>query len=406
MGADLFEEKFDGAVWALDHLPGDPLPPPGPNRPEMDTDLCHALTALIEHGHEGPFQVLGAEKCALMVLRSDWSWLRGHAANLGLDEGDPLPHADDTEHPSPFPTGRPPAVETEAELERALTALDTQGFPERAFALCKESGRRLLAAVLSARAYDAPAAWAAENAPKKVLRGLLSEVVLAVQQVRLTGRTREPKVNSGFLPDIGRIRSGRCPRAVHGDKALTLPLSVRRVVRGEHGTRVESEVVLPRAEHSRTWEDTPEKEPQAPAAPQEEAPQPSPDGHADGPPDGSTGGTMYVPADGPPSRGGVPGQLATIRWEGFSHAWDDLGNRYLMLFEVEKGQPGLSWFLGTEVITQTLFPALAEDATQLVLTNPGHLISRAPTIDGQVSGRPSVRTVPDGNTVTVELRRG
>ena len=401
MGADLFEDKFDGAVWALGHLPGDPLPPPGPNRPRMDADLHSALTALVEHGYDGPFQVLGAEHCALMVLRRDWSWLRGHAANLGLDEGDPLPHSDDTEHPSPFPSGRPPAVETGAELERALTALETQGFPDRAFTLCRESGRQVLAAVLSARAYDGPAAWAAEHVPKKVLRGLLLEVVLAIQQIRLTGRTREPKVNSGFVPDVGEVRSSRRPRAVHGDKALTLPLSVRRVVRGEHGTRVESEVVLPKAENSRTLEG-----PAEPATPEGLAAQPPPDGQSDGFPDGSTGGTMYGPAGGSPQRSGVPGQLATIRWEGFSHAWDDLGNRYLMLFEVEKGQPGLSWFLGTEVVTQTLFPALAEDATQLMLTSPGHLVSRAPTIDGQVSGRPSVRTVPDGNTVTVELRRG
>lgn len=405
MGADLFEDKFDGAVWALDHLPGDPLPPPGPDRPEMDADLHRALTALVEHGHDGPFQVLGAQHCALMVLRSDWSWLRGHAGDLGLDDGDPLPHADDTEHPSPFPPGRPLAVETEADLERALRALDTQGFPDRAFALCRESGRQVLAAVLSARAYDRPAAWSAEHAPKKVLRGLLSEVVLAVQQIRLTGRIREPKVNSGFLPDVGEVRSSRRPRAVHGDKALTLPLSVRRVVRGEHGTRVESEVVLPKAENSRTLEG-----PSEPATPQSVAPKPSPDGLSDEFSPGSTGGTMYGPAVGPsagaPNRSGVPGQLATIRWEGFSRAWDDLGNRYLMLFEVEKGQPGLSWFLGTEVVTQTFFPTLAEDATQLILTSPGHLVTRAPTIDGQVSGRPSVRTVPDGNTVTVELRRG
>lgn len=404
MGADLFEDKFDGAVWALDHLPGDPLPPPGPNSPEMDADLRRALTALVEHGHDGPFQVLGAEHCALMVLRSEWSWLRGNAANLGLNEGDPLPHADDTEYPSPFPTGRPPAAETGAELERALTALDTQGFPDRAFVLCRQSGRQVLAAVLSARAYDGPAAWAAEHVPKKVLRGLLSEVVSAVQQIRLTGRVREPKVNSGFVPDVGRIRSNRRPRAVHGDKALTLPLSVRRVVRGEHGTRVESEVVLPKAENSRTLE-----EPAEPA-PEGADPQSSPEGASDGLPEGSRSGTMYGPTAGPsggaPPRGGVPGQLATIRWEGFSHCWDDLGNRYLMLFEVEKGQPGLSRLLGTEVVTQTLFPALADDAAQLMLTSPGHLVSRAPTVDGQVSGRPRVRTVPDGNTVTVQLRRG
>lgn len=405
MGADLFEDKFDGAVWALDHLPGDPLPPPGSDRPEMDTDLHHALTALVEHGHDGPFQVLGAEHCALVVLRRDWSWLRGHAADLGLDGGGPPPHTGNTERPSPLPPGRPPAVETEAELARALTVLNTRGYPDRAFALCRGSGRQALAAVLSARAYDRPAAWSAEYAPKKVLRGLLAEVVLALQQIRLTGRIRESKVSSGFLPDIGAVRSIRRPRAVHGDKALTLPLSVRRVVRAEHGTRVESEVVLPKAENSRTLEG-----PSEPATPQSVAPRSLAEGPGDGFPEGSTGGTMYGPTVGPlggaPHRSGVPGQLATIRWEGFSRAWDDLGNRYLMLFEVEKGQPGLSWFLGTEVVTQTLFPTLAEDATQLMLTSPGHLVSRAPTIDGQVSGRPSVRTVPDGNTVTVELRRG
>ena len=50
--------------------------------------------------------------------------------------------------------------------------------------------------------------------------------------------------------------------------------------------------------------------------------------------------------------------------------------------------------------------SLADDAAQLLLTSPGHLVSRAPTVAGRVSGRPRVRTVPDGNTVTVELRRG
>ncbi|WP_051051021.1 hypothetical protein [Nocardiopsis salina] len=540
MGADLFEDKFDGAVWALERLPADPLPPPGPNRPEIDADLHRALTALVEHGHDGPFRVLGAEHCAFMVLRSDWSWLRSHSGNLGLDDGDPLPHADGplatdvsgasgapddpdvshavgradvfdgsegsgradpadvtdptgptdaidgvdavgpaarrnlaadpeypdgfgsadgfrgadraervdsadrparadpSESPSPFPPGRPPVVESEADLERALAALDSQGFPDRAFALCRENGRKALAAVLSARAYDRPVAWLVEHAPKKVLRGLLSEVVMAVQQVRLTERVPERHVNSGFLPGIGEVLSRRRPRSVRGEKTLTLPTSVRRVVRGEHGTRVETEVVLPKAENSRTLEGPDGSEqteggdgasapggaessegPGARGEPVSGSPGPVGDGDRGSADDSTSGssGSMFGPSSGPhggsvPSadpvvgpRRGMPGQLATIRWEGFSRAWDDLGNRYVMLFEVEKGQPGLSSFLGTEVVTQTFFPALAEDAGQLMLLNPGHLVTRAPTIDGQVSGRPSVRTVPDGNVVTVNLRK-
>lgn len=265
---------------------------------------------------------------------------------------------------------------------------------------------------------------------------------MAVQQVRLTERIPERNVNSGFLPDIGAVVSRRRPRSVRGEKTLTLPTSVRRVVRGEHGTRVETEVVLPKAENSRTLEG-PDGSEQAEGGDGAEASE-SPDGDADrgsavgagnsgagssggsggatgsgddSDPTTSTTGSMFGPSSGPHTgnvhsgepvvgpRRGVPGQLATIRWEGFSRAWDDLGNRYVFLFEVEKGQPGLSAFLGMEVVTQTLFPSLAEDATQLMLLNPGHLVTRAPTIDGQVSGRPSVRTVPDVNVVTVNLRK-
>src|SRR5699024_3079021 len=91
-------------------------------------------------------------------------------------------------------------------------------------------------------------------------------------------------------------------------------------------------------------------------------------------------------------------------WEGFSRAEDDLGNRYLILCQVEKGRPGLCRFLGSEMLTQTLFPALVPDARRRFLTNPGHVITHASTVDGQIRGRPRTYMVTDGSVVTVELR--
>src|SRR5699024_3452102 len=101
---------------------------------------------------------------------------------------------------------------------------------------------------------------------------------------------------------------------------------------------------------------------------------------------------------------GVPGQLATIRWEGFSRAEDDLGNRYLILCRVEKGRPGLCRFLGSEMLTQTLFPALVPDARRLTSTNLGHVITHAATVDGQVRGRARSHMVTVGSVVSLELR--
>lgn len=400
MGTDLFEVKSAGALWALDRLPTDPLPPDSSRRPAPEADLREVFTALPAHGHAGPERVLGPRRCALKALCSDWEWLRGHG-------------------PDPPPTGEPPTgpvdhrgehlpeVGTEAELEDALKALHAapreEALPERTALTCAHHGRHALAAVLNAEVLTGPAAWLAGHHPDLARERVLIDVAQDAQQVLMAERVPFRHVRSGSLPSIDppttpqharpsrftrvlptglrRPRTSRLPRTsrrrprvVHGETSLTLPISIRRVLRGGLGFRVVSEVLLPKAEHSRTLTG------------------PSVRDHRVGP----------TPGGG--AERGVPGQLATIRWEGFSHAEDDLGNRYLILCEVEKGRPGLCRFLGSEMVTQTLFPALAFDAHRLFLTNPGHLITHVSTLDGRASGRPRTRTVPDGHVVTVELR--
>lgn len=383
MGADLFDVKFAGALWALDRLPADPLPPASSRRPGPEAELREMVTALWEHGHSGPERVLGPRRCALKALCSDWAWLRGHGPDPPAGGEDPTGSAD---QPGVFL----PEAGTEPELEDALKVLYAapreEALPERTALLCAHHGRHTLAAVLNAGILTTPAAWLAGHHPDLVRERVLSDVARAVQRVLAAERVPFRHVRGGSLPSIGptatphrsrsaglsRVFGGR-PRAVHGETSLTLPISVRRLLRGEFGFRVVSEVLLPKAEHSRTLTG------------------PSVEDR-----DGS------APGDRDTERG-VPGLLATIRWEGFSHAEDDLGNRYLILCEVERGRPGLCRILGSEMVTQTLFPAPAPEARRLFLTNPGHLITRAPTLDGRARGRPRTHTVPDGNVVTVEL---
>src|SRR5699024_11006615 len=82
LGTDLFDDKSAGALWALDRLPGDVLPPSFPwsaHRGEVDPELGEVLGALAAHGHGGPERVWGRRRCAAKALCSEWGWLREHA---------------------------------------------------------------------------------------------------------------------------------------------------------------------------------------------------------------------------------------------------------------------------------------------------------------------------------------
>ena len=381
LGTDLFDDKSAGALWAVDRLPGDVLPPSFPwsaHRGQVDPELREVLGALAVHGHGGPERVWGRRRCAAKALCSEWGWLREHAPDPPDAGGGPE-------------GGSLPAVGTESDLEEALKAVcaapRSEALPERLALTCARHGRRALAAVLGSGTLTAPAAWLAEHHPEVARERVLIDVVGDVQRVLGAERVPFRHVRGGSLPSIGPpVSPGRAgwsrpwsvlrrrPRAVRGETSLTLPISVRRVVRGEFGFRVVSEVLLPKAEHSRTLT---------------------------GP---SVAAGRGGASAGQGTEQGVPGQLATIRWEGFSRAEDDLGNRYLILCRVEKGRPGLCRFLGSEMLTQTLFPALVPDARRLFLTNPGHVITHASTVDGQIRGRPRTHMVADGSVVTVEVR--
>src|SRR5699024_10246550 len=125
--------------------------------------------------------------------------------------------------------------------------------------------------------------------------------------------------------------------------------------------------------------------------------------HSRTPTDSSGAAARGGASSGQGTEQGVPGQLATSRCEGFSRAEHDLGNGYLVACGGEEGRPGLRRFVGREMLREALLRALVPDARRLFLTNPGHVITHASTVDGQIRGRSRTYMVADGSVVTVEL---
>lgn len=402
MHLDLIGEKFDGAIRALARLPsqlplGSGTGLDDRHRAVLAT-LARARAATASHeapqddgssSEESPRDRVVREhgtEYVLAALRTEWVRLAEALRHRRPPGKGPVTDLD------ALPVG------SGAEIDGAIAALQAeQGLADLALSACHEHGWHMLGAALETAARTKGQAAGAGPVERllagqyrgQVVDGVLQDAVRAVNQDLSTA-------------GIGAVRATKRPKAVRGNGVLLLPISVRKLVIGEHGCQLISEVALPVPEHS--------VDVVGPSMPVNAADS----GEVSSPGDAEeTHGAPRPPwAPSTPNAEldeegfavtGRPGLRSSTFWEGFSRIEDDLGNHYLTLIEVEKAQPGLCRLFGTQRVTQTLFPGLAPGARRLELTNPGHLVSLVPTRGGQPAARPETRTVPDGASITVAL---